>query len=101
MVFRGRKQQMVASKGLRNAFAENSQQMKADMATMVATGGIAIILGIVGRKSGSGFMLCKNRVAVKRPRSAESEDGQNQPQREEAFEHAHGTLINRLSDSYG
>lgn len=83
---------MVSAKEWGNTAARQPQEMEAEMATMIAIGGIAVILQILSGRSGSSVLPGKNRMAVIRPRRAESEDGQHQPERKEAFEHAYGTF---------
>lgn len=93
MIFGRGEKQAPAAEGRCHTVAQHAQQVKADMATMVGTGGIAVVPGIVGRRPGSRFVPGNNRMAVERPRRTESENGHYQPQREETFDHACGTLL--------
>jgi hypothetical protein len=70
---------MAAAELRHNTVTRHTQEVEAEMATMVATARIAVILGIVGRRPGSCVVPGKDRVAVVRPSRAESEDGQHQP----------------------
>lgn len=96
MILGGDENQIVTAIGRRDVVTQNSKQVKGNMAAMVAISGIAGIMGIVGRQPRSGIMLRMDPVAIVRPRRADSENGQHQPQREEAFQYAHGAFINRL-----
>ncbi len=63
----------------RRTAAQYAQQVDADMATVVTISRIAVVLRVVSRQPGSGVEFRKDRMAIIRPRRAESEDGQHQP----------------------
>ena len=68
----GGEKQTTAAMGKCDTVAQYTHQVEANMATMVATGGIAVVLRIVDRQPGSGILFRKDRVAIVRPRRAES-----------------------------